>query len=88
MKAIARLVWTYLTAFPILRWVGVASLASLPFAVLAIWPRTRGFIALPIIALAMQYMSMTIAGGYLFRVLSAPRSHRFRSERRPSLSPR
>ena len=48
---------------PILRWVGVASLASLPFAVLAIWPRTRGFIALPIIALAMQYMSMTIAGG-------------------------
>ena len=77
MKAIARLVWTYLTAFPILRWVGVGSVASLPFAVLAIWPRTRGFIALPIIALAMQYMSMTIAGGYLFRVLSAPRSHRF-----------
>jgi hypothetical protein len=75
MKAIARLAWTYLTAFPILRWVGIGSLASLPFAVLAIWH--RGFIALPIIAFAIQWVSMTIAAGYLFRVLSAPRSHRF-----------
>ncbi len=77
MRAIARLVWTYLTALPILRWVGVVALASLPFAVLAIWPRTRGFVALPIIAFAIHSLSMTIAAGYLFRVLSSPRSHRF-----------
>jgi hypothetical protein len=77
MKAIARLVWTYLTALPILRWVGGVALASLPFALLAIWPRTRGFIALPIIAFAMHSLSMTIAAGYLFRVLSSPRSNRF-----------
>jgi hypothetical protein len=77
MKAIARLVWTYLTALPILRWVGVVALASLPFAVLAIWPRTRGFIALPVLAFAIHSLSMTIAAGYLFRVLSSPRSHRF-----------
>ncbi len=77
MKAIARLVWTYLTALPILRWVGVIALASSPFAVLAIWPRTRGFMALPMIAFAIHSLSMTIAAGYLFRVLSSPRSHRF-----------
>ncbi len=77
MKAIARLVWTYLTALPILRWVGAVALASLPFAVLAIWPRMRGFMALPIIAFAIHSLSMTIAAGYLFRVLSSPRAHRF-----------
>ena len=77
MKAIARLVWTYLTALPILRWVGCVALASLPFAVVAIWPRTRGFMAFPVIALAIHSLSMTIAAGYLFRVLSSPRSHRF-----------
>jgi hypothetical protein len=77
MKAIARLVWTYLTALPILRWVGGVALATLPFAVLGIWPRTRGFIALPMLAFGIHSLSMTIAAGYLFRVLSSPRSHGF-----------
>ena len=77
MKAIARLVWTYLTAFPILRWVGVVALGSLPFAVLGIWPRTRGWLTLPIIAFAIHSLSMAIATPYLFRVVSSPRSHRF-----------
>ena len=77
MKAVARLVWTYLTALPILRWVGAVALASLPFAVIGMWPRTRGFIALPMLAFAIHSLSMTIAAGYLFRVLSSPRSHRF-----------
>ncbi|HUO68206.1 MAG TPA: hypothetical protein VMV37_11750 [Gammaproteobacteria bacterium] len=77
MRAVARLVWTYLTALPILRWVGASALASLPFAVLAMWPRARGFMVLPVIALAIHSLSMTIAAGYLFRVLSSPRSHRF-----------
>ncbi len=77
MKAVARLVWIYLTALPILRWVGVVALASSPFAVLAIWPRTRGWIALPIIVFAIHSLSMMIATAYLFRVVSSPRSHRF-----------
>jgi hypothetical protein len=77
MKAIARLVWTYLTAFPILRWVGVVALVSLPFLVLAIWSGAPGFMALPFIAFAIHSLSMSIAAGYLFRVVSSPRSHRF-----------
>lgn len=77
MKAIARLVWTYLTALPILRWVGRVALASLLFAVIAIWPPTRSFMVLPIIAFAIHSLSMTIAAAYLLRMFSSPRSHRF-----------
>jgi hypothetical protein len=77
MKAVARLVWIYLTALPILRCVGVIALASLPFAVLAIWPPARGWMVLPIIAFAIHSLSMAIAMCYLFRVVSSPRSHRF-----------
>src|SRR6185295_15536161 len=49
----------------------------LPFLVLAIWSGAPGFMALPFIAFAIHSLSMSIAAGYLFRIVSSPRSHRF-----------
>ncbi|HZF32035.1 MAG TPA: hypothetical protein VE907_23155 [Gammaproteobacteria bacterium] len=85
MRAIARLCWTYGTALPIQRWVGVLALATWALALLAFALSGPPVWALAITATAMYLLATTLAAGYLCRVLSAPRTHRFLPHFRPRM---
>ena len=85
MRAIARLCWTYGTALPIQRWVGVLALAMWALALLAFALSGPPVWVFPVTATAMYLLATALAAGYLCRVLSAPRTHRFLPHFRPRM---
>ncbi|HEX5047486.1 MAG TPA: hypothetical protein VFX89_10220 [Gammaproteobacteria bacterium] len=79
MSAIARVLWTFGAAVPIQRWLGATALVlgGLALGTLALGLRWEPVWALSLISLLMYVLATMFAAGYLLRVLSAPRTHRF-----------
>jgi hypothetical protein len=77
LKAVARVFWTFCTALPIQRWLGVLALALSPLAALSLGFQIRGLWVASFLAFVLYAFATAMAAGYLLRVWSAPRAHRF-----------
>ncbi|HET7132759.1 MAG TPA: hypothetical protein VFJ95_10950, partial [Gammaproteobacteria bacterium] len=76
MSAVARILWTFLTALPLQRWLGGIMLVTVALGALGFALRWPLFVY-AIIPIACYLLAATFVTGYLARLLSVPGTHRF-----------